>query len=477
MSNDTITNFAKRSELLSTVVSNERDRVRWLDDALEQLTQLSNASVDNTKALVAPIPREIPLSNSWMSINPNGLLDDNAVAQRLHELHEGLLERRRVNDSLRREVYGWHQRHIVLSQAYRNMQKHRTTSEQQRLQLAGSLSSVERMLQQWKSQLSQLSATRENLSGGSSPSAAARAEERDLERSLRESEERVNDVRSKRAALESKLSTSRDSVQDIEADIERLKERYQREIHNRHNTGESQSPPVEDNVLAASSALRKEIEGLETNLEQAKRQQARFLNSYTAKFIAATMFPPSDRLPAHMERRIQELRAQSEDVHKISEAMELLKSTIVHFDSDLKKLRTVQRLVEGELENVFKVSHNELKVVVTMCLPKEDVRRFSRAGHTGEEWPLTQHMLEEKFPAHKLETVNEALQNMVVAWDGMSQDSKARLTTAQDVVVNAHLLFMIACYVSLKRTQKWALKYQQVMDTRLPRAAGGVGYL
>lgn len=451
--------------------------MQWLDDALEQLTQLNqNGNVDNSKALVPAIPREIPLSNSWLSTHPNGLQDDNAVSQRLNELHESLLERKRVNDALRREVYGWHQRHIVLSQSYRNLQKHRTASEQQRQQLVGSLASVEKMLQLWKTQLSHLSASRESQSGESSPSAAVRAEERELERSLRAAEDRVNEVRSKRAALESKLSTSREELQDCDADIERLKERYQRELHSRRSTGESQSPPVEDNVIAASSALRKEIETLETNLEQAKRQQSRFLNSYTAKFIAATMFPPSDRLPAHMERRIQELRAQSEDVHKISEAMELLKSTIVHFDSDLKKLRTVQRLVEGELENVFKVSHNELKVVVTMCLPKEDVRRFSRAGHTGEEWPLTQHMLEEKFPAHKLETVNEALQHMVVAWDGMSQDSKARLTTAQDVVVNAHLLFMIACYVSLKRTQKWALKYQQVMDTRLPRAAGGAGY-
>lgn len=471
---ESITNFSKRSDLLTTVVASEGDRMQWLGDALDRL-QSKVGSSSPSIVTVPSMPRELSLSNSWLSVNPSGRDDENALSQYLAKLHDGLADRKRSNEALRRECYGWHQRHVVLSQAYRNLQLHRSASESQRQQLAAVLSSLERMVQQWKTQMGQLVAVREQQNEGSSPSAAKKAEEREMNVAIGEADQKLSELRKRRATMESKVKSVQDQIHQCVEDVERLQQRYQ-QLQSKSTTSESQSPPVED-TEAVAAALRKEIESLETTLEAAKRQQARFLNSYTAKFIAATMFPPSDRLPAHMERRIQELRSQNEDVHKISEAMELLKSTIVHFDSDLKKLRSVQRLVEGDLENVFKVSHNELKVVVTMCIPKEEVRRFSRAGHTCEEWPLTQMMLEEKFPAHKLETVNEALQNMVVAWDGMSQEAKARLTTAQDVVVNAHLLFMIACYVSLKRTQKWALKYQQVMDTRLPRAAGGAGYL
>lgn len=466
-----ITDFSQRSSVLSDVVARESERIGQLDEAIKRFRSQVPSSMRqlNSQPLVVNSLSQGTLCDSWLSQGRS--VDDEQLRLHLNELHHAVNHQRQTTDALRREVYHWYQRHVRLTQDHHHIQKQRMTAVDNRQDLAYGYSAVERLLNTWKADLERFLAFRNESHHDSSDTTYGTSEEAHYDALIVEVERKRELLRRKRLTLEEQESTSRHELEQNRREISVLQRKF--------DDQRREQQPIEDvviDVARLSSTLRQEVDGLERDVTQAKRQQSRFLNSYTAKFIAATMFPPSNHLPLHMESRIHQLRGEYEGEHRISEAMALLKSTIVHFDTDLKRLRAAQRLVEGELENAFKVSHNEMKVVVTMCIPKDDVRRFSRTGHTREEWPITQHMLEAKFPAHKIETVNDALQTMVVAWDGMSQDAKARLTTAQDVVANAHLLFMIACYVSLKRTQKWALKYQQVMDARLPKAAGGVGY-
>ena len=233
-------------------------------------------------------------------------------------------------------------------------------------------------------------------------------------------------------------------------------ESLERENVNLRSTIDEQQRDFGKTLSARKDEAKKQVESLREQFKSIESDQNAYLRAYAARCIAASV--SGDALSQTMVDRI----LSSADAERMSEAMALLKSTSVHFDPDIKKMRSIQRLTEAEQESVFKSGHNEVKILVSMCISKENSKRFQRGGHTGDCWPLTQQLLKEKFPSHKLETINSALQDMVIAWDGLSKEAKARLMTAQDVVANSHLLFMIASYVTSKRAVKWASKYQGV---------------
>lgn len=471
-----VTDFRSRNELLLALLSMEAERTNRLQDVLD--------------GVKASLSSQQPTSRSERDANGKGqsivLQVAGGSSRRPHAsstsaisvLQREIDQLHKSNESLRHEVLSLHNQAIQTTRRIEHLQATRTAAEQNRNRVEGIQRAMEQVLGAWKQLLQKCRSVAASQAGGTdgqewmSPQGKASAAElRSLEQEAASMELRVADVKRRGEDTRSELQDELDALQACDADIQALKCRCD-QLRSDNDLNRADTIAAEKEK---TKKLDEETQRLAAALEAEAVRRERFLNAYAAKFIAATMFPPADSLPEHMEEKIATLRAQAEDVSRMSEAMALLKSTIVRFDTDLKRLRSVQRLVESELENVFKASHNEVKVAVTMCLAKEDVRRFARGGHTCDEWPLTQHMLERKFPQHKLETVNGALQDMVVAWDGMSAEAKARMTTAQDVVANAHLLFMLACYVSLQRSQKWAAKYQQVMELRLPKVASGGG--
>jgi hypothetical protein len=150
-------------------------------------------------------------------------------------------------------------------------------------------------------------------------------------------------------------------------------------------------------------------------------------------------------------------------MEKVREAMAFLKSTVIHFGQDLRKIHTVLRQAAFDKEQVFKQAHNEIKIVVGLMLPKEDQLAFQRSRD--EPWPVTEQLIRSKFPAHKLDTSYSALQEMVVSWDAMSEEERQRLTTAHDVVNNAEVLYLMARYIAFEWREK---------RTAMKQRAGGV---
>ena len=137
----------------------------------------------------------------------------------------------------------------------------------------------------------------------------------------------------------------------------------------------------------------------------------------------------------------------------MSETMSLVKATVIKFNLDLKKIASIQRLSEKELEHKFKAGHNEVKVCLGFCLSGEEAKIFAK--NQNEVWPVTPEVIEAEFPQHKLEQAHVALQDMVISWDGLPTAAKQRLTTARDVVANAETLFVLAKYVERQRAVKW----------------------
>lgn len=155
---------------------------------------------------------------------------------------------------------------------------------------------------------------------------------------------------------------------------------------------------------------------------------------------------------------------------RMSEAMAYLKSTVINFASDLKKIRQVINAHDYEKE--FKAAHNELKVIVSMMLSKEENRAFQQ--HKYDVWPINQDLLKTRFPKHKIDVCYGALQEMVIAWDSMATDARRRLTTAHDVVANAEVLYFMAKHVATLYVEKRLSMYQRVQrktPTESPRAS------
>jgi len=144
-------------------------------------------------------------------------------------------------------------------------------------------------------------------------------------------------------------------------------------------------------------------------------------------------------------------------MERVREAMAFLKSTVIHFGQDLRKIRNVLRQASHDKEQVFKKAHNELKIVVGLMLPAEEQLPFQRARDC--VWPVTEELIEAKFPPHKLDTSYAALQDMVVSWDAMSEEERQQLTTAHDVVANAEVLYLMARFIAYEwREKRTAMK-------------------
>ena len=263
-------------------------------------------------------------------------------------------------------------------------------------------------------------------------------------------------------ALRAQLQASKDRTKQFQQAVDTLKRNIATANESaKHNEAILTAITASQSVPHKPLRERKQdeangIQELRQELQTKQVAQEELLRRLIARLIAANV------AAGNTEAMVERILALPDHAQRMSEAMALLKSTVIHFESDLKRIRTVQRLSLEEQVNVFKAGHNEVKVLVSMCLPKEESKRFSRIGHTGEMWPLTKPMLEERFPTHKLEIVNGALQDMVIAWDALGPEAKKELITAQDVVINAHLLLMIASYVTIRRWQKWTMKFQQL---------------
>ena len=259
----------------------------------------------------------------------------------------------------------------------------------------------------------------------------------------------LENLRQKNSIKEAEIRRLEQQVGDDTAEIDVLQMKLDK------RRGEQSPRKYSPEQLALLEANAK----LEQALESSSQERSAMMKQFMARSLAAAIMPEESSSTAMMNR----IQGTASELERMTEAMALLKSTVIHFEHDLKKMRSVQRLSEADQENCFKGGHNEVKICVGMCLPKEEGKRFSKTSHQCELWPITQEMLDDKFPSHKIEAANSALQEMVIAWDGFSAETKARLNTAQEVVVNAHLLFMIALYVTARRNQKWAEKYQQLM--------------
>lgn len=242
-----------------------------------------------------------------------------------------------------------------------------------------------------------------------------RSEIDQLQRRVREMKVRVEDSGRERAAIETKIA----------------KEKAAR-------------PPPSDNISPTAAYYATEshrIAALQGELKQQRSELAKLRKLQWAHFAASPKVG---------------LRAVA-PVERMSEAMSYLKSTVIHFGQDLRKIRTVLRHAAFDKEQVFKRAHNELKIVVGQMLPPEDELAFQRARDL--LWPVTEELMMAKFPMHKLDTSYSALQDMVIAWDAMSEAERDRLTTAHDVVANAEVLYLMARFIArVWREKRTAMK-------------------
>ena len=145
--------------------------------------------------------------------------------------------------------------------------------------------------------------------------------------------------------------------------------------------------------------------------------------------------------------------ASMEAIRRLNEAMALLKSTVIHFREDVPKIKSLLKLTTLEREQQFKASHNEVKISIGQTMTSEELKQFQR--HGCDRWPVSHEALEDRLPSHRIDRTYVALQEMVIAWDGLGDESKARLTTAKDVVANADLLLDFATIVRRLRDAKW----------------------
>lgn len=163
-----------------------------------------------------------------------------------------------------------------------------------------------------------------------------------------------------------------------------------------------------------------------------------------SSLLSATMISKVSRMTPGPERTLT--------------ALAFLKAIVINLDDDLRRLTAVSQQNAAGLEQSLKAAHNEVKVGISPCIPREYLQRFNQTAHKQEEWPLTLELLEDNFPHHKLDVVYAALQQMVLCCDGLAMEMQAESTTLQDLSSNAHTLLMIAYYVVRKRREKWAEK-------------------
>ena len=247
----------------------------------------------------------------------------------------------------------------------------------------------------------------------------------------------VTKLREQSVELKSQLDDKRRELTSLQRSVAKLFSKPPEE------TVAPPTSPPESPRATDESELRDMRERLAVLRGQA--QMLRLLQR-TRERRAASIPAASPSPPEEDEQR----RAQA-NLQQMMNTMSFLKATIINFACDLKRIRQLQGVSNPELETRFKAAHNEIKIALGFVVVDPEERRLMQGRC--ELWPVTPALIEDNFPTFKLDTVTSALKDMVITWDCMSKDSKLRMTTAQDVVLNSHILLVLALYLT-RRTRK-----------------------
>eukprot|EP01061_Rhynchopus_euleeides_P004464 TRINITY_DN13718_c0_g1_i1.p1 TRINITY_DN13718_c0_g1~~TRINITY_DN13718_c0_g1_i1.p1 ORF type:complete len:505 (+),score=258.03 TRINITY_DN13718_c0_g1_i1:153-1667(+) len=157
-----------------------------------------------------------------------------------------------------------------------------------------------------------------------------------------------------------------------------------------------------------------------------------------------------DRSAIEEEKKtlVQRIMRSTDPDAKMRECMMLLKSAVINLWKDYQTIGQVrERIIKRpDQEAVFKEAHNTIKTAIRSII-KAQKRPAGDDFQKGRKVELKWNVVEkdiEKLDTHKLRTIFRALQEMVIAWDVMPHERKAKMSTCEEVVANALLLYALA---------------------------------
>ncbi|RNF19009.1 uncharacterized protein Tco025E_04256 [Trypanosoma conorhini] len=204
---------------------------------------------------------------------------------------------------------------------------------------------------------------------------------------------------------------------------------------------------------------------LEAAAVKAESQYAKLRLKYARRFVSRLQLHSSEgnESGGDFARALPSAAASAKE--RMDEAFARLRSIVVNYETDLPKLKQLNRILRRGVvaavpcprgEQLFREKHQEIKTALLPCFSQGEERdAFRSVAHHGVQWPLTLARLKSSFPSHCVEPVHNALLTLVLVWGQFAPAERQRTcTTMGDLAVNAHLLLMVANYVESRRRRR-----------------------
>eukprot|EP01063_Lacrimia_lanifica_P022681 TRINITY_DN30209_c0_g1_i1.p2 TRINITY_DN30209_c0_g1~~TRINITY_DN30209_c0_g1_i1.p2 ORF type:complete len:507 (+),score=254.85 TRINITY_DN30209_c0_g1_i1:105-1625(+) len=159
-----------------------------------------------------------------------------------------------------------------------------------------------------------------------------------------------------------------------------------------------------------------------------------------------------DRAAIEEEKKtlVQRIMRSSDPDAKMWECMMLLKSAVINLWKDYQTIGQVREkiLKRPDQEAVFKEAHNAIKTAIRSIerpRGKASAEEVAVKGVRKDaiKWNVSERDIE-RLDGHKVRVIFKSLQEMVIAWDVMPNDRKAKMSTCEEVVANSLLLYALA---------------------------------
>eukprot|EP01065_Artemidia_motanka_P027191 TRINITY_DN32409_c0_g1_i1.p1 TRINITY_DN32409_c0_g1~~TRINITY_DN32409_c0_g1_i1.p1 ORF type:complete len:450 (+),score=209.15 TRINITY_DN32409_c0_g1_i1:49-1398(+) len=188
-----------------------------------------------------------------------------------------------------------------------------------------------------------------------------------------------------------------------------------------------------DQLETAPAVISEKMEALRTKVQELRES------------IAAT---ERDRRAIEEDKRTlaERIVRSAEPERKMAESMMLLKAAVINLHRDYTCIVQVRDRIlrRSDQEAVFKEAHNTIKTALNINSILPTSKKWVRGRTALTEKDIGMKGRNQPLQAHEYRAIFKALQDMVIAWDVMPEDRRRRMTTCDEVVANAVLLYNLA---------------------------------